>query len=48
MLDVVICEKMGWDYHTYQAQPHWFVELIFHKIKIDALNRKRAGERDSL
>lgn len=39
MIVAVICEKMGWDYHTYQAQPLWFTELIVKKLEID--NKKQ-------
>jgi len=36
MLIAVLCEKMGWDYQTYLAQPQWFLDLLFSKYEIDA------------
>ncbi len=35
MQAVVICEKFGWDYHTYMNQPTWFIQLIEDKAEID-------------
>jgi len=33
---IVICERMGWDFYTYKAQPRWFLKLIHDKYSIDA------------
>jgi hypothetical protein len=44
MLIAAICERMGWDYHTYRAQPKWFLDLLVGKYDIDAHNEKRAQE----
>ena len=30
-----IMEKYGWDYHTYQNQPEWVIDLILEKIKLE-------------
>ena len=41
MLIAAICEKMGWDYFTYMAQPIWFVRLLAQKFDIDAKNAQQ-------
>jgi hypothetical protein len=41
MLIAAICEKMGWDYFTYCAQPHWFIHLLARKFEVDAQNAER-------
>jgi hypothetical protein len=33
---VTICREMGWDYHIYQSQPRWFIELIKAQLEIDS------------
>ena len=33
---VNVCEKMGWDFFTYMAQPKWFVDLIAAKMGVEA------------
>ena len=45
MMEVIICQKMGWDYYTYIHQPTWFLELIRIKLKIDneKANKKYAN-----
>ena len=43
MLIVAVCEKMGWDYFTYQKQPSWFVDLIIEQMIIDG---KKAKEKE--
>lgn len=42
MLIAAVCEKMGWDYHTYMEQPVWFLRLLAHKFEIDAKNAEQA------
>lgn len=32
---VEICRQFGWDYHTYLAQPIWFIKLILEMMKIE-------------
>jgi len=36
MIAVALCERLGWDFHTYMAQPTWFIEALIEKMKIDA------------
>ncbi len=31
MVIVDICERMGWDYHTYMDQPYWFIKHLNEK-----------------
>ncbi|MGY3406096.1 hypothetical protein ACVWZV_002209 [Bradyrhizobium sp. GM5.1] len=45
MLTVIICERMGWDYRTYCAQPKWFVELIIAKYDIDGKKERQRQEQ---
>jgi hypothetical protein len=33
-------ERYGWDYHTYIQQPAWLLELIVHKMEIEAKKEK--------
>jgi hypothetical protein len=33
---VIICQKMNWDYYTYQSQPNWFITALMDKMSIDA------------
>jgi len=44
MVIVALCERLGWDYHTYMAQPTWFVEGLLEKMRIDA-QRVDKGKR---
>lgn len=41
MVIAAICEKMSWDYHTYLAQPLWFLRLLARKFEVDADNAQR-------
>lgn len=41
MIIVAVCELYGWDYHTYMAQPFWFIQLILEKMRIDAEKAKK-------
>jgi hypothetical protein len=34
---------MGWDYHTYLVQPHWFVEAIIQKYEIDMKRAQKSN-----
>jgi hypothetical protein len=45
MVAAVICEKMGWTYHDYLAQPSWFVQLLIEKLSIDAKKEEAAKHR---
>lgn len=40
-----ICERMGWDIHTYRAQPVWFIEQILEFSNIEAEYQNREIER---
>ena len=42
MMIAALCEKMGWDYHTYCAQPHWFIRLLIRKFEVDAKKAKQS------
>jgi hypothetical protein len=42
MIIAVVCERMGWDYLTFQSQPTWFINLLLRKFEIDADQQKRA------
>jgi hypothetical protein len=44
MIAAVICEKMGWTYHDYVAQPNWFVQLLIEKLAIDAKKEREAAK----
>ncbi len=41
MMIAVVCERMGWDYYTYLAQPLWFIRLLLRKFEVDAQEAKR-------
>jgi hypothetical protein len=43
MIVAAVCERYGWDYHIYSAQPSWFLTLIREKMRIDA---ERAGKEE--
>lgn len=45
MLIVVICEKYGWDYHTYMSQPEWFLSLIHQRMLLDAKKEKHEASK---
>ena len=45
MIIAVICEQMGWDYYTYQAQPLWFTELLVRKLEIDAKKQQAMNKK---
>lgn len=40
-----ICKYMGWDYHTYMAQPEWFIEIIRLKKNIEAEHSNRESRK---
>jgi len=40
-----MCEHMHWDYHTYMAQPLWFLYLVEKKMEIDSKKQKQEAER---
>jgi len=42
MVIAAICERMGWDYHTYLNQPLWFIRLLMRKFEVDAQEAKRS------
>lgn len=41
MITVAICEQFGWDYHTFDAQPAWFIDLIREKMRLDAIKAEQ-------
>jgi len=44
---VLLCEKFGWDYETYENQPVWFIRLILAKMSIDNEFLKQQQNGDS-
>lgn len=45
MIVAIVCERMHWDYHTYLAQPTWFIELLLSKWEIDAKKAEQERKR---
>jgi len=45
ILVIEICQKMHWDYYTFQAQPIWFIEMIIEKMKIDGIKEKQKSQQ---
>ncbi len=45
MLVIEVCERFGWDYHTYMSQPAWFLDLITSKLEIDAKKQEAEHRR---
>jgi hypothetical protein len=45
LIMVEICERMGWDWYTYHNQPAWFIQLIEHKMGIEAKRQEREAKR---
>jgi hypothetical protein len=45
MLMAAICERMGWDFHTYQQQPKWFIDLLIGKYELDAKREREDQDR---
>ena len=47
-----ICEKMKWDYETYERQPRFFIEQISKFLELEAsareFARKEAENREAL
>ena len=37
----LVCEKMAWDFHTYQDQPDAFIDLLYRKFVADAQHAER-------
>jgi hypothetical protein len=35
-----ICERMGWTYDEYMDQPAWLLDLLVHKMEIEAKKEK--------
>jgi hypothetical protein len=35
-----ILERYGWDYFVYMRQPAWLLDLIVHKMEIEAKKAK--------
>lgn len=42
---VLICEKFGWDWHTYMEQPKEFLDLIREKLIIDGLKAQAESKK---
>jgi len=42
MMSVILCEKFGWTYEEYLAQPNFFIDLIIEKIKVDNQVKKNS------
>jgi hypothetical protein len=38
---VIICERMGWTFNEYEAQPIWFLELLQAKLNEDGKHQNR-------
>ena len=47
MLIVTVCEKYGWDYNQYMAQPSWFLDLVALKMRLDNEEAKRDINRSN-
>lgn len=45
MAIVVVCERFGWTYLEYLAQPYWFITLIHKKLDIDSQKERAAQEK---
>lgn len=43
---IYICREFGWDYHTYMAQPVWFLEHVLQFL--DTENKEREKEQRRL
>lgn len=41
----IVCERMHWDYFTFEQQPSWFVELLLKKWELDAKAAEGARSR---
>lgn len=40
------CKFMGWDYHTYMAQPQWFTYLISLRLTAESKANKYIALKD--
>lgn len=45
MVTIAVCERMRWDYFTYQEQPTWFIEGLLRKWEIDHRNQEQAAKQ---
>ena len=36
-----LCQEMHWTYDDYMAQPEWFIELLYQKLRIDGAKATR-------
>jgi len=43
---VEVCKYMGWDFHTYEAQPVWFIETVIERIKAEAESANSAHKQN--
>lgn len=37
----VVCRTMGWDFHTYMAQPTWFIDEVKDRMRQDMADAKQ-------
>jgi uncharacterized protein YbaP (TraB family) len=45
MIMALICREMKWDYHTYQRQPAWFIDLLIMMLQAEAEGIERQTKK---
>ena len=41
----LICREYGWDWHTYQDQPKWFIDVILSMLREEADEANRRAKQ---
>jgi hypothetical protein len=44
MVAAPVCRAFGWDWHTYQNQPAWFITVILAMLEQEAEESKRRNK----
>lgn len=45
MLAAIICREYGWDWHTFESQPNWFLNVIVSMLQNEAEESKRRNKQ---
>jgi hypothetical protein len=41
----IICREMHWDWHTYQDQPKWFIDVVLSMLHEEAEEANRRAKQ---
>jgi uncharacterized protein YbaP (TraB family) len=45
MVAALVCREFGWDWHTYQNQPNWFIQVVLAMLREEAEESNRRAKK---